>query len=228
MLKTKNIRFFLTTAFCDSQNKSLVFLQPDFSSPFCQSISTVVIIGVWAAGAVAARPEQQDTTVLLLYYYCASATVIMASPAWLLISPSNSDHPCILACVISALIAQLYTSFLPQHDDFTVAMMAGAEEAYTDDKKRDLRSGKNKEIIFPQHLFCFLWKKNKAENQDQVLFYVGSLDENIDIKSSIMDCEYGSNIYTLLLTCIMLLFKLNLMCSFYMVNLYISLISADL
>lgn len=58
----------------------------------------------------------------------------MALPAWSLISPSKSDHPCMLACVIPALIAKLYTSFLPQHDDFTVAMLAGEEETYADDK----------------------------------------------------------------------------------------------
>lgn len=79
-------------------------------------------------------------------------------------------------------------------------MLAGAEETYANDKKHDLWSGTKEEIIFPQHLFCFLWKQKKVESQDQILFYVGSLDDNRDIKDSIMDYEYGSNMYALLHT----------------------------
>lgn len=94
------------------------------------------MISVWAAllqwseGQTWATRHRQDTRknpdrVHLLYFYCASATVIMALPAWSLTSLSKSVLSSTLARVkLPAMTAQLYTSFLPQRDDFTVARLA--------------------------------------------------------------------------------------------------------
>lgn len=73
---------------------------------------------------------------------------------------------------------------------------AWAEGSLRSRWKRDLWSGPKREIIFPQQLFCCLWMQKKATNQDRVSFYVGSLDDDIDIKQSLMGYEYGNMLHT--------------------------------
>lgn len=85
-----------------------------------------------------ARPGQQDTdrrpresslTVLLLclsHHHNGFASM----------EPHLSVHVCsfIHASLCKTTTARLYTSFLPQRDDFTVARLARTEEAYADDE----------------------------------------------------------------------------------------------
>lgn len=89
----------------DSQNRSSVFQQPRFSSRFGQSISSYNQC-VGSMVAVVRWPDLGNRTPTgdperahLLYYCCASATIIMALPAWSLISLSTSVHSSMLACV---------------------------------------------------------------------------------------------------------------------------------
>lgn len=128
--------------------------------------------------------------------YWASATIIMDLQAWGLISLSKSVHWSVLSCVkLPSTTAHFYTSFLPQHDDFTVARLAWAEETYADGENVTYSLDWISKSFFCR-LFCCLWKWKKATIQDQILFYVGSLDDNIDIKESLMDCKFGNILHT--------------------------------
>lgn len=167
----------------------------------------------WSDGQTWATGHRQETQRHLLYYCCASATIVMALPARSLISLSTSVHSSMLACVkLSATTARLYTSFLPQRDDFTVARLAWTEETYADDENVTCGLDWVRKSFF--HRSCFVAFGSRREQQIKIRYCVGSLDDNIDIKDSLMDCEDGKILHT----CTGMIF---FFC-------YISLISVDL
>lgn len=195
------------SAFCDSQKSSLIFLLPHFSSPVCQSISSYnkcvcaawlqrSELQTWATGHRQKTRKHPDRDPLL-YYYCASATIVMTLPAGSLISLFKSVHSSMLACVKRpATTARLYTSFPPPTWWLYSCQTRLRRGNLRTRWKRDLWSGLREEIIYPQELLCCLWQWNKAENQDQILFYVRTLDDNIDIEDGFVDNKYSNVLHT--------------------------------
>lgn len=167
-----------------SLNTSLAFLQPHFSSPFGPSVwcynecvgSVVTAVrgpdlGNRTPTGDPESPRQSSLTVLLLGLSHRHNDFASMEPRLSV----QVCHSSMLACVkVPATTAPLYTSFLPQHDDFTAARLARAEEAYVDD-------GNSLDWIrkpfFPQEFVVFGHKR-----KDQILFYVGSPGDYADIK----------------------------------------------